>query len=235
MPPQFWHHALQMETYLLNIIPSKVISNYSPTQILYHRNPSYEHLRVFGCLCYPLFLSNTITKLQARSTPCVFLGYPSNHRGYKCYDLSTSKIILSRHVVFDENSFPFASKIPTAPTQYDFLNDGLHPIFYKQLFDETNTTPTGPTPPPTQPTQSAPNSGPTEPTAPQPVSSAQTVPSAHSPSSTSRLIIYLDLVSLHLLIGFSHLITQSSSNSSGSKTLGLSYYFHSKHAWHHKT
>lgn len=34
------------------------------------------------------------------STLCVFLGYPSNQRGYKCYDLSSQKIIISRHVIF---------------------------------------------------------------------------------------------------------------------------------------
>lgn len=98
MPPKFWHHALQMATYLLNIIPRKVLSNYSPTQILYHRTPIYKHLKVFGCLCYPLFPSTTIHKLQYRSIPCIFLGYPSNHRGYKCYDISAKKIILSHHV-----------------------------------------------------------------------------------------------------------------------------------------
>lgn len=80
MPPSFWHHALEMATYLLNILPSKKLKNHSPTQILYRKTPVYSHLRVFGCLYYPIFPSTTINKLQPRSTPCVFLGYPSNHR-----------------------------------------------------------------------------------------------------------------------------------------------------------
>ena len=99
LPPSFWHHALQMATYLLNILPSKVLGNTSPLQILYQRDPSYSHIRVFGCLCYPLFPSTTINKLQPRSTPCEFLGYPSHHRGYKCYDLSSSKIIICCHLM----------------------------------------------------------------------------------------------------------------------------------------
>lgn len=99
LPPSFWHHALQMATYLLNILPSKVLGNTSPLQILYQRDPSYSHIRVFGCLCYPLFPSTTINKLQPRSTPCVFLGYPSHHHGYKCYDLSSSKIIICCHLM----------------------------------------------------------------------------------------------------------------------------------------
>jgi len=42
--PSFWHHALQMATYLLNSLPSKLLFNCSPTQILYHQDPSYTHL-----------------------------------------------------------------------------------------------------------------------------------------------------------------------------------------------
>jgi hypothetical protein len=30
-----------------------------------------------------------------------------NHRGYRCYNPLNGKIILSRHVVFDETVFPF--------------------------------------------------------------------------------------------------------------------------------
>lgn len=76
VPLSFWHHALQMATYLLNILPRKNLSNHSPTQLLYHCDPLYIHFRVFGCLCYPLFPSTTINKLQPCSTLCVFLGYP---------------------------------------------------------------------------------------------------------------------------------------------------------------
>jgi hypothetical protein len=82
IPPIFWHHALQMATYLHNIIPNKKLNLQSPTKILYQKYPAYSHLRVFGCLCYPLIPSTTRNKLQHRSTPCVFLGYPSNHKGY---------------------------------------------------------------------------------------------------------------------------------------------------------
>jgi hypothetical protein len=43
-------------------------------------------------------------KLSPRSTACVFLGYPTDHRGYRCLDLTTRRVITSRHVVFDEHS-----------------------------------------------------------------------------------------------------------------------------------
>ena len=106
-PPSFWPHALNTATYLLNIIPSKLLDNLTPTHLLYNKSTSYTHLLVFGCLCFPPIPSTKVNKLQSRSSPCVLLSYPSSHRGYKCYDFTTRTIIFSRHVIIDEKKFPF--------------------------------------------------------------------------------------------------------------------------------
>lgn len=45
------------------------------------------------------------------SQNCVFLGYSSSHRGYKCLHVPSSHLYISQHVIFDENLFPFASNI----------------------------------------------------------------------------------------------------------------------------
>ena len=49
---------------------------------------------------------NKIQK-SAPNPKCVFLGYSLNHQGYRCLDPSTGRVYLSRHVIFDEQSFPF--------------------------------------------------------------------------------------------------------------------------------
>lgn len=146
--PSFWHHALAMATYLVNILPSKVLDYQTPLKILYNRDPIYSHLRVFGCLCYPLFPSTTIHKLQARSTPCVFLGYPSNQRGYKCYDLFSHKIIINRHVIFYDSHFPFATLHKPTHSTYNFFDEGISPYVLHQLAQPApiahlNASPTG--------------------------------------------------------------------------------------------
>jgi hypothetical protein len=43
-----------------------------------------------------------------------FLGYPSERKGYRCLNLETMKIIISRHVVFYESIIPFATQPVTA-------------------------------------------------------------------------------------------------------------------------
>ena len=127
MPLFFWHHALSIATYLLNILPSKVLNYLSPTQLLYQSNPLYSDLLIFGCLCFPLFPSTTIHKLQERSTPCVYLGPAPNHRGSKCYEISSGGIIICRHVRFVENEFPFSKIHKTKLSDYDCFSDHLNP------------------------------------------------------------------------------------------------------------
>lgn len=69
----------------------------------------------------------------------MFLGYPPNHRGYKCFDLSTNKIYISRHVLFDESQFPFAKLHHPTPTTYTFLHENISPYFTLPL-NQNNTT-----------------------------------------------------------------------------------------------
>ncbi|GJT83636.1 ribonuclease H-like domain-containing protein [Tanacetum coccineum] len=92
LPPVFWVKALHMAAYLLNLIPSSAIQNEIPCTKLFNKQPDYSRLRIFGCLCYPHLHSPY--KLAPRATPCIFLGYPAYHRGYRCLDLSTNKIIM---------------------------------------------------------------------------------------------------------------------------------------------
>ncbi|GKE57921.1 ribonuclease H-like domain-containing protein, partial [Tanacetum coccineum] len=134
MPPSYWVEALNMAAHLLNILPSTAINNEIPFTKLYNQTPTYEHLRVFRCLCYPYI--DVAHKLEPRSTPCIFLGYPANHRGYRCLDLSSNKIIISRHVRFDEDVFPFEIVMSSTAPSYDFLLPPILPTM------QPNTLPT---------------------------------------------------------------------------------------------
>lgn len=144
IPPNFWIHALDMAAYLLNILPTRTLHNKTPMELLFHKIPSYAHLRVFGCLCYPNLSSVSPHKLAPRSTPCVFLGFPTNHRGYKCFDLSTNKFIISRHVTFVETEFPFQQLENFRTANYDFLNsmDQSPLMVHMQAHQNTSLTPT---------------------------------------------------------------------------------------------
>ncbi|GJU23832.1 ribonuclease H-like domain-containing protein [Tanacetum coccineum] len=159
IPPSYWVEAFNMAAHLLNILPSTAINNEIPFTKLYNKTPTYEHLRVFGCLCYPHV--DVSHKLEPRSTPFIFLGYPANHRGYRCLELASNKIIISRHVRFDEDVFPFENVTSSNKPTYDFL---LPPIqtttnvptiesFVQHMDEPNNLITPHPTTPPTSPPQ----------------------------------------------------------------------------------
>jgi hypothetical protein len=73
LPGRYWAEGLHTATYLLNRLPTTVIQTACPHLALFGSAPSYEHLRVFGCTCYPNTTATVPHKLSPRSTWCVFL------------------------------------------------------------------------------------------------------------------------------------------------------------------
>lgn len=87
MPLKFWDEAFINATYLINRLPSKVISNQTPLERLCQQKPDYSMLRIFGCACWPNLRPYNTRKLEFRSKQCVFLGYSNMHKGFKCLDV----------------------------------------------------------------------------------------------------------------------------------------------------
>ncbi|KAL4385824.1 hypothetical protein GQ457_15G010320 [Hibiscus cannabinus] len=124
---QFWSYAVLSATYLINRLPTKTLSNKSPFQVLYNKSPDYNFLKVFVSLCYPYTRPFNRHKLSYRSKPCVFLGYCVKYHGYQCLDRSTGKVVVSRHVVFNENVFPYSSESPTVATSSSNCQSAIFP------------------------------------------------------------------------------------------------------------
>jgi hypothetical protein len=94
---------------------------------LFGREPDYNFLRVFGCACWPNLRPYNAHKLEFRSKRCAFLGYSPLHKGYKCLDISTGRVYISRDVIFDENVFPFSELHPNAGARLRSEINLLHP------------------------------------------------------------------------------------------------------------
>ncbi|GJT83033.1 ribonuclease H-like domain-containing protein [Tanacetum coccineum] len=165
-----------MAAHLLNILPSTAINNEIPHTRLYKTTPNYADLRVFGCLCYPHVHTNH--KLEPRATPSIFLGYPTNHRGYRCLDLNTDKIILSRHVTFDETVFPYGSMTPDASPPYNFLDTDPN-LIQKHMLHNMPTVGSSPVAATRQPTSPSPQ--------PTSTSAHSTGPPTNQPTNHSTL------------------------------------------------
>lgn len=108
MPLKFWDEAFLTSIHLINRLPTPNLNNSSPFSLLYNKSPSYSHLRVFGCLCFPNLRPYNKNKFAFKSIHCTLLGYSSKHKGYRCLG-SNGKVYVSRDVLFNEKQFPFQS------------------------------------------------------------------------------------------------------------------------------
>ncbi|GAA0152483.1 transmembrane signal receptor [Lithospermum erythrorhizon] len=109
---KFGGECLLGACYLINRTPSRILHFKSPYEILYGSPPSYDNLRVFGCLCYALDLNSRKDKFASRSRKCIFVGYPLDKKGWKLFDLETQVYFVSLDVTFYESEFPGLSDSP---------------------------------------------------------------------------------------------------------------------------
>jgi transposase InsO family protein len=116
MPIKFWDEAFLTATYLINRMPTRVIDNKCPLERLFKTSPNYSLLKIFGCACWPHLRPYTKHKLSFRSKECVFFGYSALHKGYKCLDVDSGRVYISRDVIFDEGVFPFSRSPPHSPS-----------------------------------------------------------------------------------------------------------------------
>lgn len=112
MPLKFWWDAFLTSANLINGLPTDVLAGKSPMELLLKKSLDLNSLKIFGCVCYPYLRPFNAQKFQFHTNRCVYLGFSSVHKGYKCLNPS-GKIIISRHVIFNEADFAFASSFPT--------------------------------------------------------------------------------------------------------------------------
>jgi len=81
LPIEFWGECVLTASYLINRTPSSILKGKTPYEILFKTPPSYEHLKIFGCLCYAYNHQRPKDKFESRSRKCVFIGYPPGKKG----------------------------------------------------------------------------------------------------------------------------------------------------------
>ena len=63
LPYNYWSYAFSTAIFLINRLPSSVLSFKSPWEVLYSKPPPLQALKAFGCDCYPYLRPYTKHKL----------------------------------------------------------------------------------------------------------------------------------------------------------------------------
>lgn len=92
-----WAEAVSTAAYIVNRSPHSRLQNsvWSGTTVY------YSFLKVFGCTAYAHI--NDV-KLAPRAVKCIFIGYSSESKSYRLWNLESKKVLLSRDVTFNENA-----------------------------------------------------------------------------------------------------------------------------------
>ena len=102
MPAAFWGEAVSMAVFILNRVLTKSLKGTTPFEAWHGRKPVVSFLRTFGCVGHVKKTKPNLAKLEDMSTPLVFLGYKRGSKAYRLCDPASSKVVVSRDVVFDE-------------------------------------------------------------------------------------------------------------------------------------
>ena len=147
VPNSYWGEAILTSAYLINHLPSKILKFRTSLAVLLDVFPHHARVlnsltprvlgcivfgvlnsltpRVFGCTVFVHQNPSTPSKLDPKAIKCIFVGYSST-QGYKCYNPSTHKFVVSYDVSFLENQ-PFfqphsqPAHVPETATSWNSL------------------------------------------------------------------------------------------------------------------
>ncbi|XP_070005086.1 uncharacterized protein [Nicotiana sylvestris] len=114
VPLKFWGECVLTAAFIINRLPSSVLSGKSPYELFYGQPHSLTHLKVFGYLCYattPCFTN----KFSSKAIPAIFMGYLETQKGYKLYNISSGTFFpaeIPAHISSYDDTFPAKNDVP---------------------------------------------------------------------------------------------------------------------------
>ena len=78
----------------------------TPYELWHGAKPDVSHLRVWGCTAYVHVQKDKRGQLGSHYEKCVFIGYPDGYKGWKFYNPTSRRVIISERAEFDERYYP---------------------------------------------------------------------------------------------------------------------------------
>lgn len=103
---RLWAEAAIMSDNVVNLLLAKWNGMASPFKVWFETGPPLRHLRVFGCEAWVYIDQDERKKCDMRAKKMVFVGYPTDRRGYRLFNCETLKPKYSHIVIFEDQGFP---------------------------------------------------------------------------------------------------------------------------------
>ena len=97
----YWGEAVVTSCYIINRLYSSAIEQ-TPYYMLYGREPSIQHMRVFGCSAWVHVPKETKRKGKPKAKKMRFLGYERGSKAYRFLD-GNKNVVISRSANFCEH------------------------------------------------------------------------------------------------------------------------------------
>ncbi|GKV41705.1 hypothetical protein SLEP1_g49203 [Rubroshorea leprosula] len=96
MPKEFGIEAVACAVFLSNLSPSRSVQGMTLQEAWSGQKPNVSRLCVFGSIAFIHVPNEKRSNLDGKSEKFVFIGYDSSPRGYKFYNPSNGKIVISK-------------------------------------------------------------------------------------------------------------------------------------------
>ncbi|GJV43850.1 gag-pol polyprotein [Tanacetum coccineum] len=94
----FWAEAINTVCYMIDRSPSTAVELKTPMEIWTKKPVNYSDLYIFGSHVYVMKNTQETTKLDLKYRKCLFLGYAEGVKGYRLWDPTAHKVVISRDV-----------------------------------------------------------------------------------------------------------------------------------------
>ncbi|RDY06554.1 hypothetical protein CR513_09431, partial [Mucuna pruriens] len=103
LPKHFWGEAFYTIVHVINLSPVVALNTKVLNKIWFDKDVKYDHLRVFDCKAFVHVPKNEKSKLDMKTSQCIFIGYGHDKYGYRMYYPVEEKLVRRHDVQFMED------------------------------------------------------------------------------------------------------------------------------------
>jgi hypothetical protein len=98
----FWGEAINIACHIINRVYLRPETSKTPYEMWRGNKPTVKYVHTFGSICYILRDRENLGKFDPKSDEGIFLGYSTNSRSYRVYNIRTEAVMESINVVIDD-------------------------------------------------------------------------------------------------------------------------------------